>query len=537
MMSRAPVFASLIAVIVLLGVGITISRIGRMRIDTMVSGTRSPSSNDDHAIPPTVLGMNLSRRGMGSTEWPMVDLIQANIDSVSVGTEKGWAKASERLQVDKGGHLISVPRDTALQIGIQGGNPLPVGRYDCSVSPGWRVYPFGDARLDGDGRHFTLIIDHPIPTNGVVLKLNATTNGASLSDFSCRDAAAAPDAIFNARFLADNHPFGVIRFMDWMSTNGTVARLWEDRPTPASLSQAGSAGMSIEYMVQLANEEHADPWFNMPLDADPEYYRAFATYVRDHLSPGLKAYVEVSNEVWNNSFEQARYATRKGKGIYPGATDRDANDFYYADRVRAVMTVWSEVFKRSSHRIVRVLSSQAANSDRAKAALSHLDTWRSVDMLAVAPYFSPNVVNFPAGSNRVDALFANVDANIDQAIGWARNNKAVATQFGLQFGAYEGGQGFWTGRPDLSADFVKFNHDPRIYDVYMRYLKRWRSEVGGLLVLFDSGSWNFGHHDFTGQPLSSAPKMRALVDFMTSTGQIKERAGASPNGTSETVRR
>ena len=42
-------------------------------------------------------------------------------------------------------------------------------------------------------------------------------------------------------------------------------------------------GMSVEYMVQLANDLDADPWFNMPHLADDTFVRNFATHVRDHL--------------------------------------------------------------------------------------------------------------------------------------------------------------------------------------------------------------------------------------------------------------
>ena len=56
-------------------------------------------------------------------------------------------------------------------------------------------------------------------------------------------------------------------------------------------------GASLEVMVALANALDADPWFNMPHQADDTFVRNFATYVRQHLEPGRKVYVEWANEV------------------------------------------------------------------------------------------------------------------------------------------------------------------------------------------------------------------------------------------------
>ena len=54
-----------------------------------------------------------------------------------------------------------------------------------------------------------------------------------------------------------------------------------------------------------------------------------------------------------------------------------------------------------------------------------------------------------------------------------------------------------------------------MYDLYTSYLDRWRREVGGPLVLYQStGNGAWGHKDYTGQPLSETPKMRAIIDFI-----------------------
>jgi hypothetical protein len=75
---------------------------------------------------------------------------------------------------------------------------------------------------------------------------------------------------------------------------------------PASdFQQLFSGGAALEIMIQLANLTKTDPWFCMPHRATPEYMAEFAKHVKTKLDPGLKVYVEYSNEVWNWGFQQA----------------------------------------------------------------------------------------------------------------------------------------------------------------------------------------------------------------------------------------
>ena len=73
-------------------------------------------------------------------------------------------------------------------------------------------------------------------------------------------------------------------------------------------------------MVALANQTGTEPWFTMPAGADEEYIRNFATYVRDHLDPGLQVHVEYSNEMWNWAFGQTQWLGAQTKAAW-GSTD------------------------------------------------------------------------------------------------------------------------------------------------------------------------------------------------------------------------
>ena len=268
-------------------------------------------------------------------------------------------------------------------------------------------------------------------------------------------------------------------------------------------------------MVALANELGSDPWFTLPMDVDPSYYQNFAIYVRDHLSSDRKVYVELSNEVWNTSFGQGKEAQRIGQLRYPGIPARQASDYFYADRVQGLMAIWSRVFRGQEKRLVRVLASQAVNPVRAEQALSHNDTWRSVDALATAPYFGTSGADIATtDGGRIDGIFEVAPDLVDTAISFAHSAKHVASKYHLRYISYEGGPDFTSPRPDLQTDLSAVNNDPRMHDVYVRFLHRWKAEIGDVLVLYDSvSSGPYGHKKYTGQPQSEAPKVRAVMEF------------------------
>jgi hypothetical protein len=280
-------------------------------------------------------------------------------------------------------------------------------------------------------------------------------------------------------------------------------------------------------MVDLAARLDADPWFTVPLDADDTYYRNFATYVRDHLPRGRRVYVEVSNEVWNAAGLPNKEAGQQGRLRYPDASTLEATDFFYADRVRAVMAIWGEVFgAETKARVVRVLSGQAAYSQRAINALEHKETWRSVDALAIAPYFGNGVQSISAtGDDRLRELAARGPGYVDKAIADARTNKIVAAKYGLSLIAYEAGPDFIGYNPVAKVDAEKWRQSQALSQLYRDYLARWRREIGGLIVLFDAtGNDGYGHKLYTGQPLDQAPLMKVATEFAESTKRSSNAA-------------
>ena len=463
------------------------------------------------SVPPMGIGMNVGPLNYWTSDWPFADIVQ------NTGTPLfGWTPVTNQIPLDDGGHPINVPVGTTLHVMLSSNAPRVMsGAFDCHVSRGWKIRPFGSWTMQGDSTSFQMVVPKPAPKQNVAIELTAVTNNATLRELSCRRADLAPENVFNPAFLDDLRPFHVIRFLNWMHTNNAPTLNWAGRTTPASFSQAGDKGVALEFMVALANRLHADPWFTLPMDTDPTYYRNFAMYVRDHLSPDQRVYIELSNEVWNVSFGQGKMAVSRGKERYPNASPQEASDWYYGDRVRAVMAIWSDVFKGQDKRIVRVLSSQQANPRRAEQALSHNDTWRSVDALATAAYFGASGREFPvSGVARVDAIFVSGPKLLDQVMATAHGNKDIATKYHVRYIAYEGGPGFEAYQADIKADLLAVERDPRMYDLYTQFLKRWQREIGDTFVAFDSVSDGFwAHKTYTGEAFKDAPKARALADF------------------------
>jgi len=494
---------------------------GGCRNSTAYAATDTPRALDASVVPPTEVGMNLSSVGPYALANSFADLIKAHGGVWLVPPAGAWQFPSQDI-LTPDGRPVNVPLGTKLMVEVQPDPHWQPREIICHVSKGWRVgVSLGNTKV-GNDQDFRIVpaSNSTSNTSPIMLSLIANSNPASLDQLSCRANEAGKDDLFLPQFTENLRPFHVLRFMDWMKANKTKTKSWSDRPTPDDFDQF-TRGVAVENMVALANQQQADAWFTLPLDADAEYHRAFATYVRDHLKPGLKVYVELSNEVWNTAFQQGKLAVERGKARYPTESAAVAADFYYADRLREVMPIWSEVFASQPKRLVRVAASQAAWPERAENILSHEQTWKSVDMLATAPYLNDNPFAITANDaqGRIDSLFARSAGIIDEAIKHSLKSKIIAAKYGLRYGTYEGGPGYVTGQQEMQMQLNAMARDPRMYDLYSQFLNRWQKEIGGLYVAYTFvdaygkfGAW--GHKEYDGQPLSEAPKMRALVDFI-----------------------
>lgn len=245
--------------------------------------------------------------------------------------------------------------------------------------------------------------------------------------------------IFDPEMLGFLRPFGSLRFMDWMQSNGhgqcsggpragedcyavtddtcggggvcVMPGRWEERPTAdqpsyiawgqyldTSRPELGTkvGGYALEVMVALANRAGVDPHFNMPADFTESYVRAFAEYVKENLGAGLTASVEYSNEVWNWGFPQAQYANTLGRELWPD--EGSAWVQYAAGRTNDMCAIWKDVFAGEEQRVRCLISPQTNWKDMAETVLecpawvkSHPGSgpcYEHVDAINITGYFS-----------------------------------------------------------------------------------------------------------------------------------------------------
>jgi len=204
---------------------------------------------------------------------------------------------------------------------------VDIGHGGGHVAAGSYVFTYsGSATLDwrGDavptetatGREVISVT----PSEGIRLCLSDIAEGDHLRDASLvplaaegtHDDDAAP---FLPSFLALVAPAKLLRFAGWQKTEFAAnrPRSWADRPTRGA-RQHGVDGVALEYMVQLANEVGAAPWFTLPrrdsasggVDAGLEYLTNMAQLVLDTLDEDLDVYVGYAHGTGFNQWDKAQ---------------------------------------------------------------------------------------------------------------------------------------------------------------------------------------------------------------------------------------
>jgi hypothetical protein len=337
------------------------------------------------------------------------------------------------------------------------------------------------------------------------------------------------DSPFHPHFEHDIAGVQTVRFMDWMDTNASSEVSWDGRTKPgdATWNPRDNGGVPIEIMVELANRSGTNPWFCMPTKADDDYIRRFATYVRDHLDKRLMIYVEYSNEVWNTNFAATTYAQERST-LAKTAKSLERQSEFYAKRSVEIFGIWHDVFGTDKTRVKRVIAGWAANIEANSWRLTHHGAAKHADCLAIAPYFGFNkevVRRDPGAMRTVDDVIASCRDVIEgPLVEMLRRNKNLANEHGLELIAYEAGQHLLAREErqnggDLTDLFIKANRDPRMGDLYKRYLELWFANGGGLICMFSHvgkpgrfGMWGMKETLLETKD-ETAVKWRAVMDY------------------------
>jgi len=281
----------------------------------------------------------------------------------------------------------------------------------------------------------------------------------------------------------------------------------------------------------------------MPHQATDEYVTKFAEYVKQNLEPGLKIYVEYSNEVWNPLFGQYSWVQQQAQ-LTPNETPDVAD--WFSRRTTQVTQIWDRVFGQDKERVIGVMGTQVGTPWIADRELDY--TWTAnplshkeygIDALAIAPYFGGKgyLMNTPEKINRVrgwaqdttraglDSLFNELEygassgqSSLDFIANNIRGNKAVADANNLPLIAYEGGQHLdYPEDQTIATFFNRANRDPRIGALTKKYLSQWYALGGGDFVNYSDigtyskwGSWGALESVYD----TTSPKYEALKQFI-----------------------
>lgn len=431
------------------------------------------------------LGLNLSAPSDYGTNSQFLDIMQ--VMRSWIGHQPGKWGGMETAALVKGGYLDDDGWPTEIPAGLQSigtvwdWNNQP---QNSATNSGTYVLTYegeGTIRMGGDVRIVSSepgrIVFENISGATMTMDITATDpngNGNYIRDISIvaeeHVALHEAGALFDPEWLALIDDARVVRFMDWGATNNATVVDWEDRREAGDLPglSAGGNGVPVEYMVALANQIGADPWFNIPHTASEEYIRAFATYVRDNLDPSLTARIEYSNEAWNSAFTQQHWLRDQAAKEW-GATGPASAASYFTMKATEVATIWNEVFgNQADARLTHVLAVQTANNWLTGEILK-ADDWKRADPggwidpskvfdeMAVTTYFGGTTISDPKlraelldvlSNKRIDAKewFADklMDPDYPDSVGnLARGlaaQKAWADKAGLDLVSYEGGQ-------------------------------------------------------------------------------------------------
>jgi hypothetical protein len=338
--------------------------------------------------------------------------------------------------------------------------------------------------------------------------------------------------LFNPDYLRFMRDFKTLRFMNMSGiTRNDKLIAWSQMPHMQQATWAGNPGRRgapLEVMVKLANILNANAWFNLPERANDDLVRRYAEYVKTHLKPHLKVYLEYTNEAWNPIFSSAKYARTMGLKLKLDPDFNKAQQKFYVKRSLEIFRIWKQVYG-NTNKLVRVLGAWAANPKMSEFLLSYNGAHRQVDAIGIAPYFHVHrKVNKEI--NSVPSVFRLLE---DDRNPYSLNNvrkmiekqMVIARKYNIGLLAYEGGQHLYAPGTHSSKDYpnnfyIGANRARTMETLYVKSLEDWKQVTGGqLYVTFSSprtyqayGSWGVKEH--INQPEHMAPKYRAIMKFI-----------------------
>ena len=426
---------------------------------------------------------------------------------------------------------------------------------------------------DSDGKYYfdtpalvLALFGGPFPFGTITLTITNSSGAYYLRDFEfITPGYAASDYKinhpFNPAYLATMTGYRTLRMMDMGNTNNSTIVNWSDRTLPSMRSQTTANGAAIEYMIKFCNEAGKNLWFNVPSQASQTYVRNAAKVIHygsradgtpctsatdplrvwPGLNPGLKVYIEYSNETWNTAFHQYGYLLTSATTLRAQGLPFDPNDNTAVQQYTAYQSanIWDWFYQEYGASAKATLIRELGSMMSPGVCTQRLSAWlipnlimvnQYPDALAVAPYIGGSVGNNLVSSGSLagitsaqiiqlvrDDMVNNVTPNLASI-------KTIADQYGVWLNCYEGGQhlvGTYAnvGNPTLTAALTAANRDPGMQPLYADYLTMLKTAGVLEFTNFDDigqfgnfGSWAV--MEYLGQPVSTAYKYLPLQAWM-----------------------
>lgn len=413
----------------------------------------------------------------------------------------------------------------AFQIDVSGWYRLTF-TGQANVAPSWGL-PFHVVNLTYDSSSNTTTADIYLPPGQALLALDFTETHGGVKDVRLirpgypRETAQT----FTDAFLAALEPFQVLRFMDFTHTNNNnpVHRgtedprnwtRWPDRKLPQDATQLpwGSKqdGAAWEYVIELANVTGKDIWINIPVAADDDYIRQLAHLMKESLRPGIKIYLEYSNEVWNplftqQSWNESQARLERDELTLPGETYSSVTNKLAARRVARrtveIGRIFAEAFGEGSllRDLFPVVSWWFIRPGEYRDQLQYIEQRfgppeQFIYGIAIAPYFSSAAAGAQASPEQILDALAQDSA---QQVSDRHAIIDIATEFRVKALCYEGG-------PDSGANVVSDPNHPE-ENVANRIRAHRHPRIGELIYIDMKDHWfDLGGDLFMFFTLSSA---------------------------------
>ncbi len=288
--------------------------------------------------------------------------------------------------------------------------------------------------------------------------------------------------MYNAATVQRLSAFGTIRTMDMQYANINATANWSDRTLPTSFLQTGPDGVAYEDLITLANVTHDDLWLNIPVNATDDYVDNLAKLLRDTLDPGLKVHIEYSNELWHNGFYsgQTNYANAAANPLLTSSYGNGRAGQQEAFKLKDFHDIFVHEFDplgnnpAAEARFGFVFAGHPDVNDRFNTeAFSYIQqTYGSASFLEA--YSRAMYINLTDAQDidgmSMDQLFTSLESDLPGLSTEILASRSFATQYGLKFYVYEGGQHLNAGNFKNQNLKIAAQSDPRMGILYQRLL-------------------------------------------------------------------